>query len=204
MSTGSDLRSLVRKHGPLDYAVAADYIRQAARELAQMHKLGLIHRDVKPANLLVDRENIVKVLDPGLAEFSGEEKVSLTAAYDENVLGTADYLAPEQTLDSHGVDSRADVYSLGCTLYYLLSGQPPFPEGTLPQRIMCHQKETPPDIRLRRPDASADLVGICAKMMAKKPEQRFQKMGEVDEILTRWLINHGHRPPDDPSPCGAS
>ena len=201
---GSDLQSLVKKSGPLDYAVAADYIRQAARGLSHAHKLGLIHRDVKPANLLVDGQNVVKVLDLGLAKFSDEDKASLTVAYDENVLGTADYLAPEQALDSHGVDARADIYSLGCTLYYLLTGQPPFPEGTLPQRIMCHQKEPPPDIRLKRPDAPADLLRVCAMMMAKKPEKRFQKMSDVAKILTRWLVVHGHEPPGDPSADSSS
>ncbi len=110
---GSDLQAMVKQNGPLDYAAAADYIRQAARGLSHAHKLGLIHRDVKPANLLVDRTDVVKVLDLGLARFSDEDKASLTVAYDENVLGTADYLAPEQALDSHGVDARADIYSLG-------------------------------------------------------------------------------------------
>ncbi|MBN1588350.1 MAG: serine/threonine protein kinase, partial [Pirellulales bacterium] len=201
---GSDLQSLVKKNGPLDYAVAADYIRQAARGLAHAHRLGLIHRDVKPANLLVDRQNVVKVLDLGLAKFSDEKKASLTVAYDENVLGTADYLAPEQALDSHGVDSRADIYSLGCTLYYLLTTRPPFPEGTLAQRIFGHQKETPPDIRLKRPDAPVDLLKICAKMMAKKPEQRYQKASDVAKILTRWLVVHGHEAPGDPSADSSS
>ncbi len=201
---GSDLQSLVKRTGPLDYAVAADYVRQAARGLSHAHKLGLIHRDVKPANLLVDRQNVVKVLDLGLAKFSDEDKASLTVAYDENVLGTADYLPPEQALDSHGVDARSDIYSLGCSLYYLLTGQPPFPEGTLPQRIMCHQKEPAPDIRLKRPDAPADLLRVCAMMMAKKPEKRFQKMSDVAKILTRWLVVHGHEKPGDPSADSSS
>jgi len=201
---GSDLQAMVKHKGPLDYPAAADYIRQSARGLAHAHKVGLIHRDVKPANLLVDRQNVVKVLDLGLAKFSDEDKASLTVAYDENVLGTADYLAPEQALNSHGVDGRADIYSLGCTLYYVLTGQPPFPEGTLPQRIMAHQKQEPASISEKRSDAPADLLKICAKMMAKKPEQRFQKMSDVAKILTRWLVVHGHEKESDPAADSSS
>ncbi len=148
---GRDLQQMVKQQGPLDYASAAEYIRQAAEGLAHAHQAGLIHRDVKPANLLVDRKNVVKVLDLGLARFTDEDRASLTVQYDENVLGTADYLAPEQAIDSHGVDARADIYSLGCSLYYLLTGHPPFPDGTLPQRLMAHQKQPPPSIRLDRP-----------------------------------------------------
>ncbi|MBN2021827.1 MAG: serine/threonine protein kinase [Pirellulales bacterium] len=189
---GSDLQVLVKRNGPLPYHVAADYIRQAAIGLAHAHAAGLIHRDVKPANLLVDRDNTVKLLDLGLAKFSDEDKASLTVAYDENVLGTADYLAPEQALDSHGVDARADIYSLGCSLFYLLTGHPPYPDGTLPQRIMSHQKDPPPDVRKERADAPIDLLRILAKMMAKKPAARFQSAADVARILTKWLVVHGY------------
>ena len=152
---GRDLQHIVKEDGPLDYAAAAEYIRQAAEGLAHAHQAGLIHRDVKPANLLVDQKNVVKVLDLGLARFTDESKASLTVAFDENVLGTADYLAPEQALDSHGVDARADIYGLGCSLYYLLTGHPPFPGGTLPQRLMMHQKQPPPSIYRRPPRRAA-------------------------------------------------
>ena len=121
-----------------------------------MHiRSGLIHRDVKPGNLLVDQKNVVKILDLGLARFIDEQKASLTVAFDENVLGTADYLAPEQALDSHRVDARANIYGLGCSLYFLLTGHPPFVGGTLAQRLMMHQKQPPPSILLDRPDAPA-------------------------------------------------
>ena len=132
------------------------------------------------------------MLDLGLARFTDEDRASLTVAYDENVLGTADYLAPEQALDSHGVDARADIYGLGCSLYYLLTGHPPFPEGTLPQRLMMHQKQQPPSIRKDRADAPQDLVAICLRMMAKKPEERFQTAQKVAEALANWLTAHGH------------
>lgn len=199
---GRDLQAVVKEHGPLDYPVAADYIRQAAIGLAHAHEAGLIHRDIKPANLLVDRHHVVKVLDLGLARFAEDDKASLTVAYDENVLGTADYLAPEQAIDSHGVDSRADIYSLGCAFYYLLTGRPPFPEGTLPQRLMMHQKSPPPSITEKRPDAPADLVQICLKMMAKKPAARYQSATDVAEALADWLLTHGYSCDSDSSSSG--
>jgi len=188
---GRDLQRIVKEDGPLSYAAAAEYTRQAAEGLAHAHQAGLIHRDVKPANLLVDQKNVVKVLDLGLARFTDESKASLTVAFDENVLGTADYLAPEQALNSHGVDARADIYGLGCSLYFLLTGHPPFQGGTLPQRLMMHQKQPPPSIRLDRPDAPDDLVDICMKMLAKNPNNRYQSAAEVAEVLALWLARHG-------------
>lgn len=189
---GHDLQTLVSEQGVLDYPQAADYMRQAAEGLEHAHQAGLIHRDVKPANLLRDRHNVVKVLDLGLARFTGEDRASLTVAYDENVLGTADYLAPEQAIDSHGVDGRADIYGLGCSFFFVLTGQAPFPDGTLPQRLMMHQKSPPPDIRKWRPDAPDDLLEICQKMMAKKASARYQSAQEVADALADWLRAHGH------------
>jgi eukaryotic-like serine/threonine-protein kinase len=189
---GRDLQAVVKEEGVLDYARAAEYIRQAAEGLEHAHRAGLIHRDVKPANLLVDHNSVVKLLDLGLARFTDEDRASLTVKYDENVLGTADYLAPEQAIDSHGVDARADIYSLGCSLYFLLSGHPPFPDGTLPQRLMMHQKTPPPDIRLKRPDAPEDLLEICTRMMAKRPVARYQSAQEVADALADWLRARGH------------
>lgn len=189
---GYDLATLVKEQGPLPYHTAAEYIRQAAVGLAHAHGAGLIHRDVKPGNLLVDRNHVVKLLDLGLARFASDEGLaSLTIAHEENVLGTADYLAPEQAIDSHRVDARADIYSLGCSFYYLLTGHAPFDQGTLPQRIMAHQRQTPPSILKDRPDAPADLVEICMWMMAKKPEQRPQSAAEVARVLGDWLRAHG-------------
>ena len=190
---GFDLHQMVKKDGPMGFAAAAEYIRQAAEGLAHAHEAGLIHRDVKPANLLVDQKNVVKVLDLGLARFTTEEdRASLTVTYDENVLGTADYLAPEQALDSHGVDARADIYSLGCSMYYLLTGHPPFPDGTLPQRLMMHQKEPPPSIPKERPDTPPELVQICMRMIAKRPERRYQAAADVARALADWLVAQGH------------
>jgi len=188
---GRDLQQLVKAKGPLDYDLAADYIAQAADGLEHAHNSGLIHRDIKPANLLVDEKGLVKILDMGLARFDDEERSSLTVAHEENVLGTADYLSPEQALDSHNVDRRADIYSLGCTLYFLLTGHPPFPEGTLPQRLMMHQTKAPKSVFEDRPDAPRDLVMICQKMMVKAREGRQQSAAEVARDLRAWLASRG-------------
>ncbi|HZZ30295.1 MAG TPA: serine/threonine-protein kinase [Pirellulales bacterium] len=189
---GRDLQSLVKDVGALDYDVAADYVRQAAEGLEHAHQAGLIHRDIKPANLLVDQRGVVKVLDMGLARWQDDSKTaSLTIAHEENVLGTADYLAPEQARDSHTVDKRADIYSLGCTLYFLLTGHAPFPEGTLAQRIWKHQNQMPKSLYEDRKDAPPALVDVCLRMMSKQPDARFQSAGEVAQMLSRWLEGRG-------------
>ncbi len=141
--------------------MAADYIAQVANGLQHAHEMGLVHRDIKPANCLVDRHSTVKLLDLGLAKLTEDDQASLTMANEENVLGTADYLAPEQALNSHEADSRSDIYSLGCTLYFLLTGSPPFPEGSISERLLKHQTARPESIFKARPDAPPSLVEIC-------------------------------------------
>lgn len=188
---GRDLQGMVKEDGPLPLDVACRYMVQAAEGLEHAHEIKLIHRDIKPANLLVDERGVVKMLDLGLALFTNSEMASLTIAHNENVLGTADYLSPEQALNSHQVDHRADIYSLGCTLYFLLTGHPPFPEGTLAQRISKHQNQMPEDLRKERPDCPRDLADICMKMMQKKPQNRYQTAREVAEALSGWLVKHG-------------
>lgn len=184
---GLDLQQLVRRDGPLDFSNAADIIAQSARGLAHAHDKGVIHRDIKPANLLVDEKGIVRLLDMGLALVSAGDEQSLTVANNENVLGTADYLAPEQALNSHGVDHRADIYGLGCTMYFLLTGSPPFSDGTLAQRIARHQTEMPPPIKSRRPDCPGEIDGIVVKMIQKDPAYRYQTAGEIADRLQRFV-----------------
>lgn len=183
---GLDLQMLVRRDGPLDFSTAADLISQAACGLQHAHDRGVIHRDVKPANLLIDQNGRVRLLDMGLALMVSEADHSLTVAHNENVLGTADYLAPEQAINSHTVDHRVDIYGLGCTLYFLLTGRPPFSEGTLAQRIIKHQNEMPRPIRELRPDCPGELEGMCVKMLQKDPQYRYQTAGEVSQLFARF------------------
>jgi eukaryotic-like serine/threonine-protein kinase len=190
---GKDLNTIVKQEGPLPLDLACNYIAQAAEGFQHAHEKGLIHRDVKPANLLVDTKGIVKILDLGLALFSDNERASLTVEHNENVLGTADYLAPEQAVNSHKVDHKADIYGLGCTLYFILTGHPPFPDGTLAQRIAKHQSVQPEDIRKGRPECPRDLADICVKMMQKRAEKRYASMHEVADALEAWLVNHGYQ-----------
>ncbi len=188
---GRNVEQVVKDQGPLDYVTAVDTIRQAADGLGHAHHLGMVHRDVKPGNLLIDNTGIVKLLDLGLARFfKSDDEESLTIKHDEKVLGTADYLAPEQAVDSHQVDARADIYSLGCTMYFALTGHPPFTDGTLVQRLLAHQTKTPPSVSYERPDIDPSLLAILDKMMAKKTSDRYQSSAEVSEALSRWLIEH--------------
>ncbi|HEV3006361.1 MAG TPA: serine/threonine-protein kinase [Pirellulales bacterium] len=185
--TGRDLNSIVARDGPLDFVTAAENFRQAADGLAHAHRAGLVHRDIKPANLLVDDGGTVKLLDLGLARFEADDEASLTRQFDEKVLGTVDYLAPEQAFDSHLVDTRADIYSLGCTLYFALSGHPPFPTGTLAQRMLWHQTRQPRPLEHERPAMPPQLAAICRRMMAKSPGERYQNADEVSAALANWL-----------------
>lgn len=184
---GADIQTLVKRNGPLPFDQAADFARQAALGLQHAHDRGLIHRDVKPANLLVDKNNVVKVLDLGLALYADESESSLTMEHNDKVLGTADYLAPEQALNSHSVDFRADIYALGCTLYYMLTGHAPFPEGSIAQRIAKHQKMMPEEIKKDRPDCPGQLDGICVKMMQKDPRFRYASCQQVADVLDTWI-----------------
>lgn len=191
---GLDLQQVVRESGPVPFDAAADYIAQAADGLQHAHDKGVVHRDVKPANLLRDDRGIVKILDMGLARITKDENASLTIAHEENVLGTADYLAPEQAVNSHKVDHRADIYSLGCSLYYLLAGHPPFPEGSLAQRIAKHQSVMPDPISKSRPNCPPSLQRICEKMIAKDPDDRFDNAADVALALRTWMESHGKEP----------
>lgn len=189
---GQDLQTRVANDGPLDFDLAADYIAQSAVGLQHAHDIGLIHRDIKPANLLANQKGIIKILDMGLAKFDEDEDAgSLTVDHNENVLGTVDYLSPEQAVDSHNVDHRADIYSLGCTLYFLLLGHAPFPEGSLAQRLLKHQKSKPTPLLDKRSDIPPELVLICNRMMEKDSQKRTQTAIQVAEEIADYLASRG-------------
>lgn len=187
---GADLQTVVKKKGPLPFADVANYVAQAARGLQHAHEMGLIHRDVKPANVLVNSQGKVKLLDLGLALFSDDKQASLTMDYNDKVLGTADYLAPEQALNSHKVDARADIYGLGCTMYFMLTGNAPFPEGSIAQRIAKHQSAMPTDVRKLRTDCPGELEGICVKMIQKDPKFRYSSCDQVADVLDAWRVKY--------------
>jgi eukaryotic-like serine/threonine-protein kinase len=190
---GASLQEMIRRTGPMDPLRACHYMYWSAIGLQHAHANGLIHRDIKPGNILVDRTGVVKILDLGLARFFHDEDDAITKKYDESVLGTADYLAPEQAVDSHGVDGRADIYSLGATFYFLLTGQPPFADGSVAQKLLWHQSKTPKPLRTVRPEVPEAVDAIVAKMMAKKPEDRYQTPGELAEAMQPFT--HAEIPP---------
>ncbi|MCA9197272.1 MAG: serine/threonine protein kinase [Planctomycetales bacterium] len=192
---GINLHQLVKQNGPLEVKKAVDYARQAALGLEHAHQAGLVHRDVKPSNLLVTEQDAVKLLDLGLAFFPEKTQGPDGLAEGTRILlGTADYLAPEQAVDCYDVDSRADIYSLGCTLFYLLSGHPPFAGGTFAQRIQKHQTDEPPDVALYRPDCPPSVVQYCVRMLQKEPADRYQTMAEVADELEAWLASQNNEP----------
>ena len=177
---GTDLEKLVRVAGPLPVAVACEYVRQAAAGLEHASKAGLVHRDVKPANLLVTEDrSTVKVADFGLARALAQGADGGAGTRTGAFLGTTDYMAPEQAADPRAADTRSDVYALGCTLYFLLTGRVPFPGGTLRDKLNRHATEPLPSVRAARADAPAGLDAIVARSTAKRPEDRFQSFAEL-------------------------
>jgi serine/threonine protein kinase len=183
---GNSLQEIVARHGPMDPIRAAHYIAQAAVGLQHAHELGMVHRDVKPGNLLLERTGVVKILDMGLARFFNKPTDSVTEKYDDKcVLGTADYLAPEQAL-SNAVDIRADLYGLGGTLYYLLTGSTPFPDGTIAAKLIAHQTHEPKPIEAFRDDVPPGILEIFSRLIAKHPDDRPQEPIEVAEALAEW------------------
>jgi serine/threonine protein kinase len=198
---GSNLQEIVTRFGPLSPARAAHYISQTAIGLQHAHQCGLVHRDVKPANVLVERSGNVRLLDLGLARFFHDNTDLLTLKYDDNnVLGTADYVAPEQALNSHDVDIRADIYSLGATFYFCLTGQPPFPTGKVAQKLIWHQVRQPTPIEELRPDVPKGMAAVISHMMAKAPAQRYQAPSEVAEALAAWTDTPIPPPPETEMP----
>ena len=205
---GKDLATLVKDHGPLEVRQAVEYILQAAGGLQYAHEQGIVHRDIKPGNLLLDKRGTVKILDMGLARITGAEAAlggaeRLTTT--GQVMGTCDYMAPEQSLDTHQADARADIYSLGCTLFRLLTGNPPYKGETFAKLFLMHLEAPIPSLCEARPEVPEALDAICHRMLAKKPEDRYQSMAEVVAELEALLAVLSGRsaaaatPGDEPS-----
>ncbi|HUG92910.1 MAG TPA: DUF4019 domain-containing protein [Planctomycetaceae bacterium] len=204
---GTDLAEVVRRRGPLPAAEACDYIRQAALGLQHAHEQGMVHRDIKPQNLMVegqgsrdkgqtasDRTDLLpstldprpltlKILDFGLAHFASEAGTQAGLTEAGAMMGTPDYMAPEQARDAHAADIRADIYSLGCTLYFLLAGRPPFPEGGMIEKVMAHTERQPEPLATFRRDLPPGLHAILHRMLAKAPAERFQTPADVARAL---------------------
>ena len=182
---GESLYDMVNSKGPLPVYQAALYISQTAQGLQHAGDVGIVHRDIKPSNLLVDKQGVVKILDMGLARFREPEAADeLTKKFDaDSVLGTADFLAPEQAVDSTNVDGRADIYALGGTFHFLLTGKPPFEAPTVAEKLLAHQMKPPPSID----HVPVEVERIIRQMMAKKPDDRFQQPLEIVEALQPWL-----------------
>ncbi|MGL4550425.1 MAG: protein kinase domain-containing protein [Gemmataceae bacterium] len=180
---GRDLAGDVEKGGPLAIADAVECARQAAEGLAYAHRQGVVHRDVKPANLLRDQSGLVKVADLGLARLNaaGAQGSSITQA--GGILGTVDYMPPEQALDSTTIDGRADIYSLGCTLYFLLTGRPVYQASSIMGLLLAHRDGPIPSARAIRPDVPASVDAALARMLAKKPADRPATMDDVCQTL---------------------
>ena len=188
---GSDLARLVKEHGPLGSAEACEYIRQAALGLHHAHEKGFVHRDIKPSNLLVYGERagsggkaMLKILDMGLVRSLADDDNSLAdLTRDNTVVGTPDFMSPEQASDSRSVDGRSDLYSLGCALFYLISGKPPYREANTIAKLLAHQRDPIPDLASVQPDVPAGVAGIASKLLAKKRDARFQSGAELAEAL---------------------
>ena len=182
---GISLHELVALHGALKWPMACDIALQAAEALMAAHAQGIIHRDIKPANFLIDQEGKTKILDFGLAMMNDvpEEEFSLSLVFGHDCLGTPDYIAPEQSLDSRCVDARADIYSLGATLYVALTSHVPFPEKSNKAKLEAHRSKKPKSVCQLRPEIPAEVGAIIAKMMEKDPVNRYQSAKELADAV---------------------
>jgi len=183
---GKNLSRIVAEGGPLKVPRAARLMAEVASGLEHSHNQGLIHRDLKPSNIMVTPNDHAKVLDLGLALIEGEEAEQSVIGGQGYIVGTMDYIAPEQTTDSAAVDGRADIYSLGCTLYFALTGQPPFPGGSGRDKIRRHRQEEPRPLRDLAADVPVGFAWLIERMMAKDPAKRPPSAVAVEEELRAW------------------
>jgi serine/threonine protein kinase len=196
---GKNLHRLVQEEGPLRPARAARLFGEVADGLHHAHEQGLIHRDLKPSNVMITPHDHAKVLDLGLALIQGEvvddPRIVGGQGY---IVGTMDYIAPEQTTDAAGVDCRADVYAMGCSIYYALSGRPPFPGGANFDKIYCHRSEEPPPLHSLNPSLPAEFAHVVRRMMAKNPEARQATAADAAVELRAFAAGEAVQPLDRP------
>ncbi|HEX4590837.1 MAG TPA: serine/threonine-protein kinase [Gemmataceae bacterium] len=184
---GRSLYRLVMTDGPLPVGRAAKLFAQAAAGLEHAHGIGLIHRDLKPSNILVTPRDQVKVLDLGLALIEGEETEHRTVVGGKGyIVGSMDYIPPEQTQDAVAVDARSDLYGLGCTMYFALTGQPPFPGGDAREKMRRHREEIPAALQELNPLIPADFAAIVHPLLAKRPEDRPASAAVLRQQLLAW------------------
>jgi serine/threonine protein kinase len=183
---GLSLQAAVSQYGTFSVGEAASVGVQVADGLVQAAAVGLVHRDIKPANLLVDRRGAAKILDLGIVRFTHEETFSRFHGGAEVILGTLDYLAPEQAEDSSKVDARADIYGLGSTLYFLLAGHPPYTIADPREKLAAKQAVDPPSIHQLRPDVSAEFSAVVARLMARCPADRYPSPALAVAALYPW------------------
>ncbi len=199
---GEDLAKLVKSQGPLPVMHACYYVQQAALGLQHAHEKQMVHRDIKPQNLILARagkKHFVKILDFGLAKATREKAEETGLTGEGAMLGTPDYVAPEQTLDAARADIRADIYSLGCTLYYLLSGAPPFKGRSLFEILQAHHSSEARPLNLGRPEVPEELAALVRRMMAKDPAKRYQTPAEVVQALGKFNKPGSKSAPAKPS-----
>ncbi len=187
---GTNLRQLVLERGILSVDDATHYACQVAEALQHAHERGVVHRDIKPSNILIGKDGKAKIVDMGLARTTELDRSTGDLTASGVTLGTFDYISPEQAHDPRDADVRSDIYSLGCTTYFLLTGQPPFPDGTALQKLLMHGTKMPEDPRCFRSDLSDALIAILRKMMAKKPRDRYQEpIDLVNDLRTLATVD---------------
>lgn len=191
---GQDLLEIITQKGQFSIRDTLDYITQAAKGLKFAHANGVIHRDIKPGNLILDSDGVLKIVDMGLAKIHSKENDETLSMLTGNaaIMGTVDFMSPEQSLSTKNVDGRADIYSLGATLYYMLTGNVMYPGKTAMVKLMAHRKSLIPSLRVSRSDISENLDAVYSKMVAKDLNDRYQNMSELISDLE--LVANGFAP----------